>query len=99
VPDPEHQSDAEEVAAPDDWGEPLDAQHRQPEDQLRFSPAYRRDRHFYRVVAWSLALLALLALIGTIVLVVFGREVPDAVVAIGSTAAGALAGVVTGDRL
>ena len=64
---------------------------------MRFDPAYLGDRYFYRVVVWSLTVAAVLALVGAVVLVAWGKEVPQAIVAIGATAVGALAGVVAGN--
>ena len=58
-PEPVHGNDSS-----DDWGS---AEERQT-DPLKYDPAYLSDRYFYRVVAWSLAGLAGLALIGTIFL-------------------------------
>ena len=56
-----------------------------PSGLLRSGPAYLRDRFFYRVV-------------GAIVLAAYDKTVPDFVVALGSTAIGALAGVLVADR-
>ena len=61
--------------------------------QLRYGPAYHGDRFFYRVVAFTLALVALGALAASIFLAAAGKEIPQAIVALGSTAVGALAGV------
>ena len=83
----------------DDWGAPVEAQDIQSTDQVRFDPAYLGDRYFYRVVVWSLAGVALVALVGAIALVAYGKNVPEFVVAIGSPAVGALAGVVAGNRM
>lgn len=79
---------------PDDWGTVADG----PSARLRSGPAYLRDRFFYRVVGSSLAILAGLALVGAIVLAAYDKSVPDFVVALGSTAIGALAGVLVADR-
>ena len=67
-------------------------------DPVRYGPAFLGDRHFYRVVAWSLASLAGLALIGSIVLAALDKDIPDFIVAIGSTAIGALASVLMANR-
>jgi hypothetical protein len=88
-PKPAHGSDSS-----NDWGS---AEERRT-DPLKYDPAYLGDRHFYRVVAWSLAGLAGLALIGSIFLAAYDREIPDFIVAIGSTAVGALAGVLMANR-
>ena len=78
----------------DDWGSVTES----PSGLLRSGPAYLRDRFFYRVVGSSLAILAGLALVGAIVLAAYDKNVPDFVVALGSTAIGALAGVLVADR-
>ena len=78
----------------DDWGSVTES----PSGLLRSGPAYLRDRFFYRVVGSSLAILAGLALVGAIVLAAYDKNVPDFVVAPGSTAIGALAGVLVADR-
>ena len=76
----------------DDWGTPDEP------SQPRYAPAYFGDRHFYRVAIWALASFAGLALIGSIVLFALHKDVPDSVVAIGSTAVGALASVLVVNR-
>lgn len=63
-----------------------------------FTPAYLGDRHFYRVAIWALSSLAVLALVGSIGLFALHKDVPEAVVAVGSTAVGALAGVLVINR-
>ncbi len=78
----------------DDWGS-AEERHLDP---LKYGPAYLGDRHFYRVVAWSLAGIAGLALIGSIVLAAYDKDIPEFVVAIGSTAVGALASVLMANR-
>ena len=86
---------------PPDTGSPSDTWGSAEEsrtDPLKYGPAYLGDRHFYRVVAWSLAGLAGLALIGSIVLAAYDKDIPDFVVAIGSTAIGALASVLMANR-
>ena len=79
---------------PDDWGEAGE----EPPAPLRAEPAFRRDRWFYRVVGGSLAVIAGIALIGAIALAAYDKPVPDSVIALGSTAIGALAGVLVADR-
>ena len=78
----------------DDWGEP---------DETKFleyspDPAYLGDRLFYRVVDWGLVAAVGLALMGSIGLAAYDKEVPESIVAIGSAALGALAGVLTVNR-
>ena len=78
----------------DDWGEPDET------NFLEYSPdpAYLGDRLFYRVVGWGLVAAVGAALIGSIGLAAYDKEVPESVVAIGSAALGALAGVLTVNR-
>lgn len=78
----------------DDWGE------RDETNFLEFSPdrAYLGDRLFYRVVGWGLVAAVGAALIGSIGLAAYDKEVPESVVAIGSAALGALACVLTVNR-
>ena len=92
--DPEGNAQPEKPA--DDWGAPAESAGSATTDAVRVNPAFVGDRYFYRVVAWSLALAAVLSLIGGVALAGTGKEVPHAIVAIGSTAIGALAGVVAG---
>ena len=79
----------------DDWGG-VDAP---PDPPIRPAPAYLSDRTFYRIVAGSLALVAIASILGSIAIVLSGGKVPDSIVALGSTAAGALAGVLASTRL
>ena len=78
----------------DDWGEPDET------DSLEYSPdpAYLGDRHFYRVVGWGLVAAVGLALLGSIGLAAYDKEIPESIVAIGSAALGALASVLTVNR-
>ena len=78
----------------DDWG----SSEERPSAPLTYGPAYLRDRYFCRVVACSLAGIAGVALLDSIGLAAFGKEFPEFVVAIGSTAVGALASVLLVDR-
>lgn len=77
----------------DDW-ESADA----PSVPFTLIPAYVGDRVFYRVVAWSLAGIAAAAVLGCILIGVLGQDVPESIVALGSTAVGALAGVLASNR-
>jgi len=70
-----------------------------PGRQVEYGRAYHGDRVFYRVVAGTLSLVALGALIASFFLAWAPgeNEIPQSIVALGSTAVGALAGVlVTG---
>ena len=57
--------------------------------------AYRGDRHFYRVIAYSLGVAIGLSVVCSTVAFLCTGEVPDGITAIGSAAVGALAGVFT----
>ena len=78
----------------DDWG----SSEERSSDPLTYGPAYLTDRYFYRVVACSLAGIAGVALLGSIGLAASDKEIPEFVVAIGSTAVGALASVLMVNR-
>jgi hypothetical protein len=56
-------------------------------------PAYRGDRWLYRIAVSVLGGLALIAALGSIGLVLAGKTTPEAVVALGSAAVGALVGL------
>jgi hypothetical protein len=57
------------------------------------TPAYIGDRYLYRIAIGVLSLLALLTAIGSIVLVLGGKTIPEVLVALGSAAVGALVGL------
>jgi hypothetical protein len=57
------------------------------------SPAYVGDKVVYRIVVLALALVMLTAAVGAIVLSWNGKLMPDSLVALGSAAVGALAGL------
>ena len=80
-----------------DWGDPPTEMVDTPPGP-GYQPAYLSDRHFYRVVVWSLAGVVFVSLIGSIVLVCLGREIEASIIALGSTAVGALAGVIARGR-
>ena len=66
-----------------------------PQKKCR-DPVYVRDRRFYRVVGWGLVTAVLFALLGSIGLAAYGKEVPEAVViGIGSAALGVLRSALT----
>jgi hypothetical protein len=56
-------------------------------------PAYMQDKWLYRMAIAVLGLLALIAAVGSIVLVVNGKVTPEVLVALGSAAVGALVGL------
>lgn len=61
-------------------------------------PAYHTDPTFYRIVAVALSLAVLGGVGGAITLTLLGKESPEILLAVGSAAVGALAGVLRGDR-
>lgn len=79
---------------PMDWGssDSSDGKHK-----IRSAPAYESDRFFYRVVAVSLGLAIILSVVGSVILAFCGKQ-NEAVLAIGSAAVGALAGVLAARR-
>ncbi len=83
-----------ESAPPDstEWGSS------DPPPQPAYGRAYHGDRLFYRVVVIALALIAVGALVALIYLTVTGKDIPQSIVALGSTAVGALAGVLVTGR-
>lgn len=56
-------------------------------------PAYENDPIFYRRVALTLGIAVVLSLGGLIMLAFIGKEAPQGIIALGSVALGALAGV------
>lgn len=70
-----------------------------PEEQAKIdrAPAYESDPFFYRVVAVSLGSAIILSVVGSVLLAFYGIEA-QALLAIGSAAVGALAGVLAARR-
>lgn len=56
-------------------------------------PAYKGDKAVYRIVVIALALVMLTAAVGAIVISWNGKSMPESLVALGSAAVGALAGL------
>jgi hypothetical protein len=56
-------------------------------------PIYKSDKFIYRVVVGALAVVVLTTAIGAIILESGGKTTPQALIALGSTALGALAGL------
>ena len=56
-------------------------------------PAYRGDKAVYRIVVIALAAVMLVAAIGAIAISWAGKTMPESLVALGSAAVGALAGL------
>ncbi len=59
----------------------------------KIQPAYYYDRDLYRIAVVVLGLLALTAAGGSLILVLSGKTTPEVLVALGSAAIGALAGL------
>ena len=76
----------------EDWGDTPGA--REPEQRS----AYHSDIWFWRFTVGALATIVLVALIGGILLAWQDKNIPEAVLALGATAVGALGGVVAGQR-
>lgn len=66
--------------------------------QFAGDPVFKRDRTFYRTVIWFLGITAVLSVLGGVEAYIQTREAPDGIIAIGSAAVGALAGVFTGSK-
>lgn len=80
---------------PNDWGSSEDGG---APAVKRSGPAYENDQHFYRVVAWSLSITVILSMLGSLGLAYLGKSIPESILALGSTAVGALAGVLVGSK-
>jgi len=57
------------------------------------TPIFYRDKWVYRLVVISLGLIILVAGVGAIILVALGKTTPEILIALGSGAVGALAGL------
>lgn len=51
------------------------------------------DRLIYRIVVSALSIISLIGVLGALILSFYGKDTPPAVIALGSTALGALAGL------
>ncbi len=80
-----------------DWNsvQQTDVNDNQDENRRRITtaPVYQSDKRFYQIVVWFLGLTMLICTVGAIGLAAFGKEIPDMIVAVGSAAIGALAGL------
>lgn len=84
---------AEEVARDEQLADRIQ---RDPAGELRRlsnEPAYKSDVWVYRGVVAALGIAIVLAAAGAILLAVVGSEVPELLIALGSAAVGALAGL------
>lgn len=78
----------------EDWGEST-------EDELkvkRGNPAFHSDRLFFRVIVFTLGGVNIIGIIGIITLAWCNNEVPDALTAIVSGAAGSLGAVLANNQ-
>ena len=89
---PQEIPDSEELI---DWNtpQPTNSADEQERQQITTAPAYHSDKRFYQTVVWFLGLTMLTCTIGAILLASFSKDIPDIIVAIGSAAIGALAGL------
>jgi hypothetical protein len=60
---------------------------------MAISPEAEKDVWIYRAVVGALGLTVLLTIVGLIVLALVGKPAPDGLIALGSAAVGALAGL------
>ena len=82
----------------DDWGDTSKASKASPVGRVTLRPAYENDVWFYRILVIALGGAVLLSVGGAVLIAVMGKQVPEVLVAVGSAAVGALAGVFTMKR-
>jgi hypothetical protein len=80
-----------------DWNSPAPSDANGEEESerkpIRTAPIYHQDKRFYQIVVKFLGATMVFCTLGAIALAFFDKEIPDIVVAIGSAAIGALAGL------
>jgi len=76
---------------PDEWGSAQDGQRYQP----RTLHITKENKIIYLTVVWMLGITILLSTCGIISLSFFSKEIPQALIALGSVAVGALGGLLT----
>jgi predicted phage tail protein len=80
-----------------DWNSPQlngpDIEEEIERKPIRITPIYHSDKRFYQIVVRFLGLTMLICTGGAIALAFFDKGIPDIIVAIGSAAIGALAGL------
>lgn len=82
----------------DEWGSNDDGSNMGSDDVVQqkvIDPAYKGDKTFYKLLLWFLGLTVLIGVIGLLILAGCGKDLPDGLIAIVSTAVGALGGVLT----
>lgn len=62
-------------------------------DAVKAVPGYTGDTLLYRIAIAVLGLLALIAAVGSVILIIGGKTTPEVLVALGSAAVGALVGL------
>ena len=84
----------------DYWGDSPEETGERSRDPVRSgsAPVFFEDRLFYRVIVCGLVASVILALGGSIWLAACEKDIPEAIVAMGSAAIGALASVLTISR-
>jgi len=75
--------------ATQDWGKVENTDYGHP----MALPINKQNRIIYLIVAWSLAAVVILFMVGGILLSFYGKETPNALVAIASIAATAMSGL------
>jgi len=63
------------------------------DEALKEVPAYVGDKLLYRIAVFTLSLIALIAALGSGILVLAGKNTPEVLIALGSAAVGALVGL------
>lgn len=79
----------------DDWGS---VPNHHPSVQPRTLYVTKENKSIYLIVAWALAATILLSVIGIIILGWYSKEIPSALIALGSVAVGALGSVFTHNK-
>lgn len=62
-------------------------------EAVKAAPVYTSDKLLYRIAVVVLGSLALIAAVGSVLLVLEGKDTPEVLVALGSAAVGALVGL------
>ena len=77
-----------------DWDDGASVPEAEIPDTTRVSGlAFENDKWFYRIIATCLGMVVVFCVLGAVYLVYVGKEVPQTLTALGSTAIGAFAGV------
>jgi len=90
---PPASANPEDSSTGDSWGAPTGDE--QKKSRPKAQPAYWDDKGFYRRVLGFLGLISLVSLAAVIWFHAIGKDSPDAVIAMGSAAVGALVSLVS----